>query len=98
MVKVTHVLAMAFFSILAVAGLMSANGVTGNLAAGCDCISDACIKACGVDATTQCCTTQAGELSQVPQHPSWPGYLASFAGLAGFFTILAMNKTEEEMY
>ena len=93
-----RIFGLIFFSLLAVGGLMSANGVTGNLIAGCDCISDNCIKACGIEATEQCCTTQEGILAPVPQQAAWPGYLASFVGLGGFFTLMAINKKEEDMY
>jgi hypothetical protein len=95
--KALHILGMALFSLLAVGGLMSANGVTGNLVAGCDCISDACMKACP-DGGEQCCLAASGELKPVEQGSPWPGYTASFVGLAGFFTILAANKKEEDMY
>jgi hypothetical protein len=93
-----QIFGMMFFSIIAVAGLVTANGITGNVIAGCDCISSACIKACGPDPTVQCCTDHAGTSARIPYLPPWAGYSASFIGLAGFFTILALNKKEEDMY
>jgi hypothetical protein len=93
-----QIFGMFFFSLIAVAGLVTANGITGNVIAGCSCISDACIKACGPDPSVQCCTTQSGTSARVPSIPPWAGYTASFVGLGGFFTILALNKKEEDMY
>ena len=92
------VIGLVFFSVLAVCGLMTANGVTGNLVAGCDCVTSACVKACGDSPTMHCCTAQDETVRRIPSYPVWPSYAASFIGLAGFFIILAVNKKEEEMY
>jgi hypothetical protein len=63
------ILGFSFFALLAVGGLVSANGLTGNVVSN----------------------------TPVLSH-SWPGYIISIIGLAGFFVMLAMNKKEEEMY
>jgi hypothetical protein len=71
--KGLQVLGLIFFSLIIIAGLMTANGVTGNIIA-----------------TTAKTAT--------PQIPPIAGYIVSFVGLAGIFTIIALNKKEEDYY
>jgi len=96
--KVLHVLGMVFFSLLAIGGFVTANGATGNLVAGCDCVSSACIQVCGDSPNKECCMNQDEEQVTVPEYPKIPSYAISFLGLGGFFYILAMDKPEEEFY
>jgi len=89
---------MVLASLLAVAGLMAANGATANLVAGCDCISDACVNACGPNGSLHCCRTHDGDLRQIEQASPTTGYVVSLIGMTGFFILLGMNKREEDFY
>jgi hypothetical protein len=93
-----RIFGMVLAALLAAAGLMTANGITANVIAGCACLSDSCIQACGPQASEQCCTTQSGGLKQVQYFPSSAGYTASLIGMTGFFVLLGMGKKEEDMY
>ena len=88
------ILGMVLFALLTVIGITASQAVTANVIAGCTCISDACVKACG---SAQCCIDDNGSHT-LPTYPKWPGYAAAVCGLTGFFLILTLSKKDEEMY